>query len=612
MTASADPARLTRLDQRPGFTPDERVRRDNLAALAKAAPSLAQRLEATVLPGTWRPVVALDGTPTFRIEAPGDEPRWLAATGVPRVRAEALLEVSLCRENPALSGVLTGIEIVLLLERLEPHQALYVFEADLVRLSAVLLITPLADAIRAGRCLFVPPGREREELLARLESSPGLLPPGQLVCTPDTPPERVAELHAVCERVSAAVREARARRLADALRAAAGPRGPRRAPVDAPRLALLALAFDRAAHRAAGWLAEAAHALGWPACLCTADAPERVDPVHHACRLADFGPDLTIAVGHEPDVVSGVALGTLCRWHTGAPDVPDAPPPGRLRLAAAPTVAAALAAAGVDPLDVVPFLWAVRAARAGRASPPPTVAENTILLLGDCPDPEPRVWGIETESHRRLWTCALRAAADAWQAGRSLEPRRLLSEAERRSGVRVSEASIREPLVRIVAHVAGAAAAAECVLAQARPARVRLQAVGRGWERFGADAVTVLTPDAHDFCDQTPQARLALFFGGEASGPAVLHAAASGIPLAVCSRGAAGDELLELFQPGQDFERIGSAASLRRWMSASQSEVAAARERAGRLRARLLERETYVQRLEALRVRMLVSDGVRS
>ena len=224
MSEAAPSISLAVLDEPHALAPEPAILTANLAALREVQDELAAHVEAVAPPAPWRPVHALDGTATYRVEAAGQPPQWLDGTATPRVRARALLSsYEPGPKNPALPDLLTGAELLRLLEILPPHLAVFVFVAELGTLRALLTIHDLTDPLRAGRCVFLPPEREAEILGALLERHPGLAPPATILLADLVDASRIALVKQVCETVGSAVNQQRAARLQGLLSSGTAP-----------------------------------------------------------------------------------------------------------------------------------------------------------------------------------------------------------------------------------------------------------------------------------------------------------------------------------------------------------------------------------------------------
>jgi len=521
-----DAIRLAALDEVRTFELDDSVWAANLAALKHAQPGLSEAIERLAPPDHWRPAAALDGFATYRVERPGDPAAWLDDTAAPRTRASALLAGFRPGENnAALPTFAVGAELQLLLERLPKTQAVFVFEYDLQRLAAVLRLHDLSSAIGAGRCIFVPPDREAEYLEQLLQRRPGLMPPMAILQFPYVAAARVQVVRAVCEQVAGSTARWRLQRL-NALGAAAAQR-----PANEPRLAVLALSADFAAHVHAARLGEAARRLGLQVCVCVGDRPDRVHPLPHCERLVEFCPGLTIAVGHPPQLPLDLP-GIVCQWHVRLRDVPETPGDAVVvHLAASPRISDALRSAGLRSERIRNLFWGVAPLAATLDDRP--VATDTVLLIGDCPDADPEACGIDQPTHRLLWRTLLEVAASSWESPLIYNPSGLLQAAERRGRVALRDAELRERMLRLVAQVLIPSVVQPRIAAAVRTAGFTPLTMGRGWNQIAEDSLAALGDPLEPRWAALRVRPLAAIFAGQPDrlGPALLEAGALGIPL---------------------------------------------------------------------------------
>jgi len=103
---------LSQLDHEQPASLDPVVWSGNLDALSREAPDFAKTLRETSLPDTWRPVLALDESRTYRTEPPGQPPTWLGHTAAPRTRARGMLQTfDAGGQNVALPCAGAGAEL---------------------------------------------------------------------------------------------------------------------------------------------------------------------------------------------------------------------------------------------------------------------------------------------------------------------------------------------------------------------------------------------------------------------------------------------------------------------------------------------------------------------
>lgn len=588
---------LAALDAAETFAPDPAIWEQNLAALRAEQPDIAQSLPA-LLPPHWRPVRALDGAETFRLDQPGDPPCWLDGSAAPRLRAEALLEhVPIEDGNPCLPLLGTGRELLRLLEILSVRQAVYVFEPDATRLAAVLHILRIADEIARGRCIFVPGSGENAFLEALLERWPGLAPPSMLVRLPGVAAERIRHVQAVCQQISSWAAPRRAKRLA-ALTA----RVQNRPAASQPQTLATIVLSGRPRHlRLASWLTSAAEAHGWTARAFLADSPRTADPLLHGESLAQLCPRVAVAIGHDgplPPLPSGTIE---LRWHVDLHESASAPPAGTaLHAAASPRIRRILTANGA-PAGRVLDLWWPAHVPAPRSAPS---GEPALVLLADRPDTRRQACGIEQPTHLRLWATLLELAAQRWERPEIASGHSLLRAAERACDVPFADDARRDAFVELIELRLIPAVVSERILQllQEQPEAVWL--VGSGW-----------TDDPRSKARLLGQ-RLAEL--DPAVLPPVRAAVCSGLPDPLCEDliGAAGRrwplvlfapagrrldaDLGGMIRPDQDAEVFADGPGLRQALAAIRSEPERFRRRAERLAARLSEEHGWGRRLAEL------------
>lgn len=626
------PLPLHDLDRPADFAPDPDWFPGNLAAIAERQPALADALRGVTLPPAWRPVRALDGAPTWRIEPPGDAPRWLADTAAPRMRAEGLLaEVRTADRNPALSAIAAGGELALLLERRSPQQCVYVFVERVEALAAVLRLMPLAGAIREHWCVLIPPDDSRgagaaaiQMLSELLNQQPGLLPPAALIALPGVDGERLSQLQRICEQVAVESAQARAARMERAHRNVVSLRTtprvrPEAAPpsraAEPPRLAVLALSGRGREAWLAAELADSARRLSWPVVECLGDSPLRAHPLVHAEALAAFGPGLMLTIGHEADLLPLPPSLPVARWCLEpAEALGIAPRHGRLLLAASPTIAAMVREAGNCEAETgsdrsasaVEFLWACpRSFVEAEGGYDPT---GPLVLLADRPDARPEACGIEQPTHRRLWTAMCERATSGWQGPEIGNAEALLRWAERRCSVQVRDQALRAQLLKIIEFTLIPSMVAETILRRLAEAGGDVMVAGGGWQGIAAGSGVRLLAERLIEAEpsELPRPRAAVaVYPAEPLRPELLCAAGLGWPLLLFRRPgggerAAGSGLGGVFEPKRDYAEWSDLRGLQEALRGLATDAARTGARCGRLRARIASEHTYTERLNAL------------
>jgi len=591
----ADRLSLAGLDQTPAVELDPSIWKRNLGALRLQSPDFAAELEQVALPSHWRCVRALDGSLTFRIEEPAQDPAWLGGTAAPLARAEGLLGALVIGEqNAALPTLAAGAELRFLLDRLPPHRAVYVFENDLRSVAAVLRCSDYARDIERGRVIFVPPADEPGFLEHQLSAHPGLLPPGLIICLPQVSQTRLEQVRTFCANCASAVSAARARRLQEL--AAAPPATP--AATRPPRLAVLALQLDPAAQHAARALEDAARKLDWPLLLDIVAGPQDVHPLVHAERLASFAPNLIVSVGH-PFELPLRAWATVCEWHLRSDQVAKAGDNSALKLGASPHVSDLLRRECRAGTRVFDWYWGCQ------PCDPTAPPKDVVLLVGDLPDDDPARAGIEQPSHVLLWNSAQRCAAQLWFKGELISASIVLKRAESAVGLSLPPGETRAALLRAIERTLIPATLLRTIRQALSSGAFGFGTIGHGWTpRANSEREAIAFCSIWDFMSQAKPYRpiAAVFLGiDDPLSPALVQAGALGWPLLLYGSGPASLSagLSPIFRAA-DYRTFNDPRSLALALQDYRRDPGHTLARAGKTAQQLSARHSYTQRLRQL------------
>ncbi len=621
MTSSAGQLHLSKLEQTRALSLDPSIWTENLVALRVAQPEAAALLEGALPPADWRACEALDGSHTYRVERAGQPPVWISGSALPRRRAEALLaSVGPGDSNPALASPGSGAEVRVLLDRLSPTQAIYVFAQDPAEAAALLRATPLAGEIRTLRCVVVPGGDPLGLLQRLLERVAGLLPPGNLIRFLFDDAARVATVRQVCEQLGGRIAAARQSRLA----ALAAEPIPAHAPGDVPRLFVAALRPAHDGRCVARQLDAALDELGWHGEACAVETPADVHPLRHALALRDVAPQLVLAIQHGREALAAAGNVRVAAWILDAADLIGRPTPAAdWYLAATPGSARALREAGIADSQIVPLSLAAGSAVRRPAGPP---RNDQVLLIADRPDASAAACRIELSTHEQIWRALHAVAAASWSAGRLSDADSLLREALRAANVELREETLRQGLLRLIENVLVPATACARLLDLLVSAGLRVSTVGRGWQERPPQGVTPLGADLLDLgrieFDTAPLAAIVVTTReGSSSGSiparqcaAILEAGLLGLPLLVHRAwndasagrggitldaggpGVGGDTLL----PDQHYRAAGDARELKAALEECAARGPGLLRRIERVQTLVRTRHTYAQRLQTL------------
>lgn len=593
---------LAELDAAPDAPLDARIWPRNLAALRRRQPDFAARIEQARVTD-FRAAVALDGSTGLRAardkaSAPGSAERgesWLGGSAAPRTRATALVELYYPGElNATLPSIGTGAELRLLLDRLAPRKAVFVFVEDPDCVAAVLRVHDLAAEVDAGRVHFIPAPQEETQLERLLSAETGLLPPGNILRLPEVEARRIEYVHGVCLRVAQRVAAARNARMTElAQRYAALP-----APGETRRAAVLSLAFDPTADAAAAALAEAAAGRGWTVCLRTGERPAGVHALGHCEAVLDFRPGASICVNHARSLLPLPAREAACEWVLDPDALGPVPLAAPLRLAASPTVEARLGASTAAPVRVVPFYWAA----------PPDVQPSAdlvdeVFVVADLPDDAPASCGVVQPTHESLWNCMRELARRRWDAPEIARPVALLALAERETGLTLGEPALRERMLILIERALIPAAVLERIVQTLSTEGFGLAAVGKGWQRRTHDHVRHAAESLllHGRAVGTPRAAV---FGGRHDPLTPDLPIAGGLGWPILMHAPAGAKLARLLGgvlcAGQHFETFAGAADLRARVGSLARQPERRAELGAAASAHVRSGHTWAQRLADL------------
>ncbi len=603
MSPAGSPLDLTALDAEVPAQLDPAVWLRNLAALERVGSPLAGSLAGLPLPGTWRPAQALDGTVSLRIEPPGQPPAWLGNTAAPRTRATALFgDYDPAGQNLALPCIGAGQDVAVLLGRLAPHLALFVFEADPANLAAALRLVSLEEALASGQLILIPPGNEATFLADLMAREPGLHPPGALLAPNLVDAARRAELQAICQRLHTETTLARSREL---LALADTRAAPPAQPATGVRLAIVALTPHAGVRRYVEGLDRAARSAGWRTECCTLASPREAHPLHAARRLTAFAPTCVLHVGAAPAAQPSKPDAPALGWVYDAENLPDRESARDVTwLAASPRVVAALHEAGFARERVVEWFWSCAPDALDEPAAPDPVADGApFLLVGNLPDRRPETYGVTQDTLKQLWQALERVVADQWQSERADRADWLLAEAERRCQRAIRDEGLRAQYLRLTRQVIVPAVTLEALARFLLDRGARLETAGRGWQRLVQPRLACVSDEAVFLSPRAADARpaAAIFAGGaDPLSGALVQAAATGWPVLLHAPGgrSLSQDLGGVLEPQR---HVGVFAHLRR-LSELIDELSqpAARARIAAARRHVAARHTMAARLSTL------------
>lgn len=154
----------------------------NLLALRTAQPDVASYLDTCQIPENVDFAFGRDGHPTFRRSNDAGKMTWFGGSSMPSISApEILAEIPAAGGNVILPAIMTGLEALVLLDRLPQNCAVFVVEQDSANLILALHLRDFETAFHSGRLVLIPLAIFENALTALYERTPGYLLPTRMV-----------------------------------------------------------------------------------------------------------------------------------------------------------------------------------------------------------------------------------------------------------------------------------------------------------------------------------------------------------------------------------------------------------------------------------------------
>ncbi|MEK6642401.1 MAG: hypothetical protein AAB385_10435 [Planctomycetota bacterium] len=550
----------------------------NLRAISAMDPNTADLFRNAIPPDSVRPAIGRDGSPTFSWADDTGRTHWLGRTTMPSISVPAQVDAF----QPGLGNVLLhplghGLELRRLLDRLLPHQAVFVTDPNAWAMRLALSLVDVHIDIDVGRlCLFT--GDDAWSSLEHfLVTNPGYVVPDRILSRPWFDHACVNNLSNRMSAITTSVHQKRA----------TAP--PATTPVDLLILSNVSSndLFDRAAD-----IRDAAVALSWSCDVLIPDSPRRADSRFIQSHIDARSPQSIVYLDTMPA------------------RLPYRFPPGpKIILAGGDTVIDATEKHAPDsylcvessvrqrdaeqagwPHDHVVLIppaaslkWAAHKAPPGRA----------VVLIGDRLDPSPEKAGLNLQSHLHLWKKVrdLLSAPD-----RPNDAATLLDRAQRAIGIRLESDHVIDGLLeRIHTHLMPHAAY-EAALNALASVGIEFDVWGACWYPDARLPETRIKPFPRDSLAPLSEIGLAVFIWPQPNSEyRILNFMAAGIPVAVSNH--------FKWQPPLDTSLATTFTSPAELVAVTKSNLADPRtfvDRAERTRNHVIAQHTWIARLRGL------------
>lgn len=432
-------------------------------------------IDAAVMPDGAQRATSRDGAPTATY-LEGTRRVWLGATSTPRMTAEAQLGASTIRPgNVCVPGMLSGIEALLVLERIAPRFAVFVIERQLELIKLAFHVHDYAPALDAGRLAFLREDALVGDFCQLLARFPGYKYPQHIWTALQKPGAEIESLQHTLEQAAADIERYHAEIVAGLANSVASDLASK--PPPAGRIAILAMDDSAMSRDVAVGLVQAAAGDDLKASLLVPDRPDRCHIAAALQFVRDEAPELILALGGETARLRAVLPESLpiVTWYLPTAATQSFCPalgPVDHVLAGSPGVLNRLLGAGVsaDRISLCPP--GARMPVRGRVpAKPPTGHRLRVALFADLPDDRADACGISLGSHVQLWEALRSSARSAAEQERTVDLRQLLARAQTQLGIRLSDDGVVDGLCACagehIVPVAMCAAVVDALLASA-------------------------------------------------------------------------------------------------------------------------------------------------
>lgn len=431
--------------------------RANLDALDTRQSDLAAVLRPLSLPASATLTTGRDGALTWRVEQSAGG-RWFGGSSMPTISAPIIVSGYVPDGGSLwLPGMLTGLEPLVLLDRMPRSAALFVVEQDVVQVLLAFHLYDYAPAFTAGRLVILIDGALAEGLEIFVTRHPGYTVPRRFLPVSNVDIRRLDEIQQAIELASARAVQAQSR-LAEAARGSLAKRPPW-----GDRTAVRTALVSRDARPwALDFAARAARAIAARGDVALQLVPDAPDKCHAAALLQAVDRDkagLALAINGATAELQRLLPPTipLAEWYFPGAVYPeriaDAPVGGPLVFASTASVRRELVGRGVPNSAIVdlPLGGDHVMFRTVRLSPAERAAWSCDVLLARIPPSlEVESTGLTLPSHIELWNACITSARGEPRAVERADAEAILRRAETRLGMQLVETAVRTEWVEMI------------------------------------------------------------------------------------------------------------------------------------------------------------------
>lgn len=175
--------------------PSSELYRNNISALRKFQPDLAEIIDAIIIPDTMTQTTGRDGKETYRIPSDDGKFIWLGQSSMPHISVDEILSnYKYMGGNVALPGVLTGLEPLKVAAKIPIYAAVFVIEDQPLQIKLVFQLYDYTHLMTRGRLVFIVRDQMEINMRSFFQSYPGYEPPRNLIKVPQCSPVNTTEI----------------------------------------------------------------------------------------------------------------------------------------------------------------------------------------------------------------------------------------------------------------------------------------------------------------------------------------------------------------------------------------------------------------------------------
>ena len=484
----------------------------NLARMRECRLDIADAVASARLP-EFACATGRDGSETIRHKDARDRWCWFGGSSLPSISADAIVGYPSPDEGSLLiPGILTGLEAKLALARRSHHTVVFVWEPQPASLFFAFCLHDYTGDMASDRLQWLAGDRPGDEVQQFLAGNDGFDLPRHILRVPGLPAQRMEDLQRQLERavqvhaIHVAGRIEQLRSLWCQAFGTGETPGPTRMESGSHRIMVWAGSpADTVIGRSEG-IRRALQSGDWDYAMSVPDRPGEAHVLARLRLIESMTPTFLLYLGAMPEAFRRLLPQRLPVVHWCAAGDRDDPPPDSLR----PCDFWLTASESEYPQHADRFR--VQCLDAGVATdlfhPPGEITpgdvvvrrDSAVPILLELPSDDPSAYEVGLTSHVNLWhaLCGLlREDIDSYSyetAGR------FLSEAERASGVNLSEDSIRTNFVQWIRKVMAPAAMGRACMDALREKGLAVVTYGSHWGTDGDNRPALQTAEQTASC----------------------------------------------------------------------------------------------------------------